>query len=266
MFFPRKISRAEIILTSFIAVYFFAVTVLSQDKYPQTKNIIAIVPLLMTFAGRAMSSISNVGYLPRVIKHVLFSLIFVYSLAYSIKGDMFFVNGDTRYQSTRWIYENIPVGSKVELFDQLNYVASDEIMKDYEIIYLGRNSRQFKGKHFFKWNTVEGREEYLKQINKYDSISDYIIVDLIDLEDFLSSDNESHIPGLNEYLRSLFTNKKNYRLVKVFEPSNRKVKRGNGLVYFENVWWDPVPSYRVTANTIYIFKRIQNDTEITDRS
>lgn len=247
--------KSGTIMFSFILTYFFVMTVLNEDKYPQTKYIIAIVPLLAVFAGRAMDMLNRNKIIPRFAKLLVFSLVLLYSFAYSYKGDLHFKSGDTRYASTKWVYENIPLNSKIEVFDQLSYVLSTKVMNDYEIIYLGRSSKEFTSKHFFKWNKVESREEYLKHINKYDSSSDYIIIDLNDLES-LKSAGESHILGLNKYLRGLFANRKNYKLVKIVEPINKKIKHKNGFVHFTNLWWDPIPVYRATANTIYIFQRI----------
>ncbi|MDP1853067.1 MAG: glycosyltransferase family 39 protein [Candidatus Omnitrophota bacterium] len=256
IFSPADISRPQITVCSFILSYYFIMTVLNQDKYPQDKYIIAIIPLLAIFAGKFASDLIKARAFPRAAKFLFFSLIITYSIFYSIKADRYFLSGDTRYASTKWVYQNVPSGAKLEVFDQLDYVLSSSLIKEYEIIYLGRSSKKFYGKNFFKWNKVAGREDYMKMISENDSSSDYIIIDLNDVKGFLASDSVSHIAWLNEYVRALFRNQKNYRLVKKFEPQNKKIENNYGLVYFKNMLWDPIPCYRTTANTIYIFKKI----------
>lgn len=263
LFSWKKISKKEFIIFSFVFIYYFMMTVLFEDKYPQTKHIIAIVPLLAIFAGRTMADIFMNKRISKISKYVFFALVFLYSFVYAFESDLYFKKGDVRYESTQWIIKNIPKGAKIEVFDQLNYVASTDIMGDYEIIYLGRSSVSFQGKHFFKWNTVENRKGYLKYINMHDSLSDYIIIDTPsgDLDELrFPNSGDSHLPGLNEYMRTLVQGKKNFRVVKIIRPKNRKIKstKIKGLVYQENLWWNPIPSYRDTANTICIFKRIND--------
>lgn len=258
LLFWNKISRKEIIVFSFVCLYYLIIAVFLEDRYPHTKHIIAIVALLATFCGKIMADIFIAKRISKFSKYLFFSLVFLYSFAYALKADIYFINGDTRYKSTQWIIENVPKGSRVEVFDQLNYVASTDIMYDYEIIYLGRSSKDFHGERFFKWDTVKNREEHLKRINRYDSTADYIILDLDDINALYSLNFMEHIPGIAEYLKSLFEGKKSFRIVKVFKPTNQMVKSKNikGLVYHRNLWWEPVPSYSETAITIYIFKRI----------
>jgi|GEM_PF-2192160 hypothetical protein len=255
----KRISQKEIIVFSFIFLYYFTITVLFEDKYPDTKHIIAIIPLLVIFAGKVMADTFQSEKIPVYFKHGIFLLIFFYSLAYSYKGDLVFKNGDTRYQSTRWIYSNVQKGLKIEVLDQLHYVASLGIMNDYNIIYLGRNSKHFNGKYFFKWDKAKEREEHFRYINKYDSKAEYIVIDLDDINKIYLKNYMPHIPGLSQYIRNLFENKKNFKLVRIIKPTNQKTKseKIKGLIYPENIFWDPIPSYRVTANTIYIFKRIK---------
>lgn len=252
----KKITVKEVVVFSFISAYFLIMGVFGEDKYPQTKHVIAIVPLALVFAAKFISDIVGSKRIPSIMGYLLFFIIFTYSLCYSFKADLVFKHGDTRYKSTQWIVNNIPKGVRIEVFDQLNEVASGEIIKDYEIIYLGRSSKYFKGNHFFRWIEVDGRAEYLQHINQNDSGSDYMLFSCNDVGSLLSVKGESHIPGLNRYLRDLFSDKKRFRIVKIFKPTNMKIKTSNGLFYFTNFLWDPIPCYRATANTIYIFKRV----------
>lgn len=253
----KKISPKEIVIFSFIAVYYFVVAVLGEDKYPQTKHVIAIVPLLLIFSARFTAGFFSSRRFPKSAAYTVSLAIFAYSLAYSFTADLVFREGDTRHASTNWINENIPKGKKIEVFFQLSYVASTRIMNDYEIIYLGRSSKNFNGRHFFRWDEVEDKESYMEYLNKHDSGSDYIIVNIKDVDSIMSTALEHYIPGLNRYLKALFMNEKHFRIAAVFKAKNQKIKsrRLRGLLYFQNFWWDPVPDYSVTANTIYIFKR-----------
>ncbi len=137
-------------------------------------------------------------------------------------------------------------------------MASPQIMNDYEIIYLGRNSKEFTGKRFFKWNTIENSKDYMEKLNLKDSTSDCILVDLNDKEE-LELKSKEVIPGRRAYLKALFDGKKQYSLVKVFETRNPKInsKRWHGLVYYQNLFWYPNPLYESTANTIYVFEKIK---------
>ncbi len=260
LFSWRKITKKEVIVFSFIISYYFVITMLHEDKFPQTKLIIAVVPLLTIFAGKLIYDMFLNKWLPKIGAYLLLSFVFLYSFAYSLKADSYFKEADTRYESTQWITKNISRDSRIEVFDQLNFVASTDIMNDYEIIYLGSSSSIFQGEHFFKWNKIENREEYLKHINRYDSPSDYIIIDLDDINRLYQVNFMSHLPGLAEYMRSLFEGKKNFRIAKIFTPKNPRIKSKaiKGLIYPKDLLWNPIPSYKDTAVTIYIFKRLDD--------
>jgi hypothetical protein len=252
----RKIRIREWPLLTFIFIYFFIVAILLEDKYPQTKYIIAVIPFLSIYAGRAMRYIFSLS-INIIFKYLIFFVVFFYSFAYSLCANRVFLKDDTRYKATEWIVQNIPANSKIELFQQIAYICSDSIMDDYEIIYLGRSSRIYKGKHFFKWDTVKDIDLYFKKLNKQDSSSDYIIFSTYDKERIFTTDYMSYISGLSQYLKDLFSGKKNFKLIKVIYPKNRKIKSKTikGFIHFQNLFWNPVPSYRATAHTIYIFKR-----------
>jgi len=46
--------------------------------------------------------------------------------------------------------------------------------------------------------------------------------------------------------------------IQTFKPTNEKRESNkiSGFIRFDNLWWNPIPSYKVTANTIYVFKRM----------
>lgn len=253
----KKITKPEVVVLTFIFAYFLIMGVFGEDKYPQTKHVIAIVPLAVVFAGKVISDMLTAGRISRLAGYLIFIAIFIYSFFYSFKADSVFKNGDTRHKSTQWIIHNIPKGAKIEVFDQLSDLASPQIINDYEIIYLGRSSKNFKGKHFFRWLEVLGRDEYLRYINQNDSGADYILVACNDIGRLLSAGGKSHLPGLNEYLRNLFLGRNNFRIAGVFKPSNVQIKENNGILHFKNLWWDPIPCYRDTSNTLYVFQRVR---------
>ena len=257
----RGISKKEVIIYSFIILNYFTVAVLFESNLPSQKFIIGIVPLLFLFAGRAMFEIFEEKKISIYFRQAIFFLIFIYSFAYTFKGDLVFAREDTRYESTNWVLKNVPKGSKIELFDQIHYVCSDEIMNYYEIIYLGRSTADFKGERFFKWNKVEGRDEYFQFINRHDSSSDYIIIDIDDINKIYSPNYMSHIPGLAKYLKDLFGHKKNFKLIKVFQSKNQPIasKKIKGVVYPSSLWWDPIPVSREVSPTIYVFKNMDSN-------
>lgn len=254
----KKITKGEIIIYIFALFYLLMMTVFSDDKYPQTKHIIIAVPLLVLFAGRGASRLLENKQVPATVKAGIFLALFLYSFCYAFKGDLVFAKEDTRYKSTEWILSNIPKDSKIETFDQINYICSDSVFDHYDFMYMGRSSKNFKGKFFFKWDKAENREGHLARINKYDSEADFIIVNVENVEEFYSSNvPDFHLPGLSQYLADLFRGKKNFKMVKTFASENRKImsKRIKGFYCPQSVLWDPVPSPDVVSPTIYIFKR-----------
>lgn len=255
--FSGGISKGEIVILSFVIPYWIIMTVLSKDIYPQAKIIILVVPLLTVFAGKAMSDIFDFKKLNYAFKLLIFLLIFSYSLAYTYSADLVFLKGDTRYASTKWIKENIPVGSKIEIFSQLHLVCEDKILNDYEIIFLGQSSKKFKGGTLPRWINIEGREKYIEQLNKNGSTADYIIVNLNYLEKLYSEDFLGYLPGLASYVKEVFKGKRNFVLVKTFAPKNRKIvfNKTANLISPENIFWEPIPDYESVSPTIYIFKK-----------
>ena len=249
----KKLSTSEGLVLIFIGSYFLIITTFLKDKYPETKNIIAIVPLLTIFGGRLLALASHKKFFAIFI----FPLFWGYLFLYSFQGLTIFKQGDTRHHSSQWIQSHIPKGSTIEVFDQLNYVAVTTIMKNYEIIYLGQSSKNHSGDLFFKWNAVPNRENYLKKINQSDSTSDFILIDLNNINDLYKETYMSHIPGFREYELSLFQGKKNYKLVNVFKQKNQKIEsiRWPHIIRFHNLWWNPIPCYSETSNIIYVFQK-----------
>jgi 4-amino-4-deoxy-L-arabinose transferase-like glycosyltransferase len=255
----RQIGKQESVVLLWITAYLFIITVLMEDKFPQTKHVIAAVPFLALYAGRSIAAISGYRRIHKAARILLLAVVFGYSFLYCYKADLWFKQGDPRYEATRWIRENIPAGTKIEVFDQPTYVFSEDIIYDYEIIYLGRSSKGFKGSKFFKWNTVDGAKDYLRGINLRDSTSDYIIVDepTNGIEYFLNTRSGGFFKDRDDYLKALFTGRKNFREMKVIRPANPMLesKRFKWFFRMQDLWWNPVPDYRATAPTIYIFKR-----------
>lgn len=253
----KGITKKEIVIFSFILAYWSVMAMLSRDVYPQTKHIIAIAPLLIIFAGKAMSDIFDFKRLTHIFKSLIFLGVFLFSLAYTYEADLVFLKGDTRYDSTKWILENIPSGSRIEIFSQLHLVCEDKILNDYEIMFLGQSSKNFEGGNLPRWINIEGREKYIELLNKNGSSGDYIIINLNYLEKLYSGDYLGYLPGLSEYVKGLFEGKHNFILVKKFVPKNRKIVFGGkgNLILPENILWDPIPDYEAVSPTIYVFKR-----------
>ncbi|PIQ89641.1 MAG: hypothetical protein COV72_02165 [Candidatus Omnitrophica bacterium CG11_big_fil_rev_8_21_14_0_20_42_13] len=253
----NKLKREEIVVFSFLTVYFFVMTVLLKDKYPQTKHIIAIVPLLSIFSGIALNYLYEKIKIPHYLKHLIVAVVFAYSFFYALEADKVFIRKDTRYASTEWIKKNIPKGAKIELFNQLAYIGSDEIFSEYNILYLGKDSLHDSGHNFFRWDQAPDKEKHLAYLNKNTSRAEYIIVSYDDYEEFTSPNYRAHIPGLSIFIKDLFSGKKGFRLVKTIQPKNKKIRLSKfpGIVINENLFWDPVPLYGSTAMTIQIFKK-----------
>lgn len=253
----ERLSKKEIIIYSFMFIYWLVIIPTSKDIYPQFKYIVAIVPFLMLLAGKAMSDIFSLKTLNFAFKILLFSSIFLYSFAYSYYADLVFLKGDTRYASTEWIRENVPLGSKIEIFSQLHLVCADSILDDYEVIYLGKSSKELKGDNLPRWINIEDREQYIEQLNKVDSSADYIIINLNYMDKLSLGEYLGYLPGIDDYVRGLFEGKRKFKLVKVFAPKNKRIvlKKTGNLIIPENILWHPVPDYEAVSPTIYIFKR-----------
>lgn len=256
----KKISKKEIVVYSFIIIYWSIITVFLKDIYPQTKHIIAIVPLLTLFAGKTMSDTFDSKKINSSLKWSIFLIIFLFSLAYTYKADLVFLKDDTRYASTKWIRENIPLGSKIEIFNQIHLLFADNIVNDYEIIYLGHSSKGRKAYSFPVWADIKDRDEYARYLNKNDSPSDYIIININYMTKLQAGNFVGYVPGVADYVTDLFKGKKNFVLVETFAPKNRKLvfKNLGMLILPQNFLWNPIPDYEAVSPTIYIFKRMKN--------
>ncbi|MBI2027138.1 MAG: hypothetical protein HYS98_04960, partial [Deltaproteobacteria bacterium] len=173
-----------------------------------------------------------------------------------------FKDGDPRYALTTWIRSNIPKNSKIEVFDQLGDVASESLFYDYEILYLGNNSKVDSSKNFFYWLKAPHRIPHLNHIRDHGSDADYIIFSHHNLSDFLKKKepplSQSYIPYVITYIQNLFANKTDFRLIQKFEYINKKKESQflKGFYHFENLWWYPAPSSRETTRSLYLFKKM----------
>lgn len=256
---PKNITKKEIVLFSFIIPYWLVVTVILKEVYPESKIIIGMVPMLTILAGKAMSDIFGFKRISYAFKTPLFLIVFLYSLAYTFYADLVFLKGDTRYASTKWIKENITPGSKIEIFSQLHLVCADSILDDYEILYLGKSSKDFVAGNLPRWIDIEDRAQYLERLNKNGSASDYIILNLDYMEKLDTNAYLGYLPGLADYVKGLFEGRDSFILVKVFAPKNKKVvlKKMGNLIVPEDILWNPIPDYEAVSPTIYIFKRVK---------
>lgn len=251
----KKLTKDEVVVFVFIFAYFFTIAILFEDKFPQTKHIISIVPLLTLLGGKFLFSASK----NRQIKYSLLIITLFYSFAYAFEGDLVFKRDDTRYISTKWIYSNIPKDFKIETFQQIHFICLDKVLDDYEIVYLGQSSWEFKGKNLFNlWVNIESKRNYLDYINRYDSNSDFIIFTLDYMEElYVPNVSVGHFGGIPQYIRDLFEGRKNFKLVKVFTSGNQRLasKKIKGFYYPESILWNPVPCHDVISPTIYVFEK-----------
>lgn len=253
----RNTTKGEVIIDTFVIAYLLIMTVLFTDKYPQTKHIIAIVPLLVLFGGRAISIFLENRKISVFLKYLIVAFVFLYSFVYIIKADMVFAKDDTRYASTEWIRKNVPKGSTIEVFNQIHFVFEECILDNYEIIYMGHSSKEYNQAKIPRWVDVSDRDEYVKHLNKDDSLADYIAININHMDKLYAGKFLSYIPGLDSYVKDLFEGKRNFKLVKVFRPKNKKVMHKNlgNIIIFEDIFWNPIPDYESVSPTIYIFKK-----------
>lgn len=231
-----------------------------HHQHPYTKYIVFIVPQLAVIGG--LGAYMLLRRVPVILRFIITALVFGYSVAYTISGNAQFIKKDVRYRSTTWIERNIPKGSTIEHVDQMDWLFSSKIIKDYRIIYLGRDSVTYVSKSFYKLNkngdlkdAARMIEEYCLNLNANMPKSEYFVIFLPETSELTSSTRS--VSQYDRLIRNFIDNKFPYDPVATFKISNwREVSSViKGLSYPHNILWEPIPDNAYMPSIIMIYKR-----------
>ncbi|MBI2371640.1 MAG: glycosyltransferase family 39 protein [Deltaproteobacteria bacterium] len=146
----RLRERQELWLLYLLAVPYFALASTYQLPDARSKFLMLVIPLLAVFGGLALARLAQSRALGKTATTAVLAVVFGYSFAYSAYADQVFTRLDTRYASTQWILANIPPGNSLEMLHDIAWLASARIIPRYQVLYLGRSSRDPAGGSLFK--------------------------------------------------------------------------------------------------------------------
>lgn len=239
----NKFNPGVFIIVFFVIFYFLFVSIF--QKYPRmapVKYLIAIIPFLSIFGGKAIYEFINAGILSRGSKILILGVVFYVSLIYVLSANRIFLKEDTRYYSTSWIQQNIPYGAKISIFDEVDRVFSSRLLSKYNVSFFGNTTSSAANRNIFRnLNNNALQDDYFRLLNEKGCVSDYIIISFCGfafLADYLRDTDFG--PEGDRFMHSLIRGKIGYNLVKKFESTG-------------NLLWDPKNEYM--SPTILIFKR-----------
>ncbi|MEW6008505.1 MAG: glycosyltransferase family 39 protein [Candidatus Omnitrophota bacterium] len=258
LFKLKKVSAEILILLVIIIPYFLIISSDRHMYHPCTRYIIAIIPFLSLFAGKALNSFLEYG-INRILKILVIAFIFIFSFFYTLSADLTFVKDDTRYKATKWVLKNLPENSSIEMLDQIDWlVAADKIVSAYNINFFGNSSKDNVTRIKFKvLRSSNFREDYFKKLNISGIRRDYIMLVFLNASDIPYGAIDTVLTEESKFKYNLVNGKLNYRLVKQFSHPNDKLKSSliRGLSLPRNIFWNPNPT-DYTSPTILIFKKI----------
>lgn len=225
-------------------VPYFLLNVIYFIEYPgaSTKLLIQAVPILSIFAACAIDNFLNSAGFVKILNRVVISVVFLLTFIYTFRADMLFAYKDTRYESSKWILNNIPITATIEHVQEVDLLFSAKLSLIYNVKFYGRNSKSFSGNSFYKIDDQAIATEYLVQLDREGSSADYFIVAFG--KDFKKDISDMPKGSENQFCYRLFLGKDaNFKLVKRFH-------------YPESLFFNPRPSY--TAPDIYIFRRVRS--------
>jgi|GEM_PF-5439169 4-amino-4-deoxy-L-arabinose transferase-like glycosyltransferase len=245
-------------LLLYVASYLAVVSFYTHFPYAYTKYIIAIVPCMAVFGGLGIEYIFTAR--TRIFKSVAAACVLAALLwagAQAIDADRLFISGDTRYEAGKWIEENIPEGSTLELLNLPDWIAPIDILTRYEILFLGTSSRRYLDGTQFKLALDEQKmRAYFKETLENGFQGDYVLFVTENPQD-LHVRSVSDSPA-DRALGRLAHGSYPYAQEAVFAHPNYKVhmRAFGALSYPKNLLKSP--NFCVyTSPTIFIYKRKQ---------
>lgn len=230
--FAWLVHRARIDVASrivlWMTVVYLGVVVGYYTSWPgaHTKLMIHLVPMLAIAIGGALQT-------PRLgpaARNLLLAVTVAWSVFYTYRADVVFAARDTRYAATKWVEENVPRGSSIEMIQEVDLLFASRVLRDYEIIYLDRSSNTYKGS-LFKSEPADVRAA-LSRLEQEGSSAQYFA--LVQGRDF------TRPPAPGTFLARLINGQDTgFRLVQSFTH--------------DETLWNPRPAY--ASPDILIFKR-----------
>ncbi|MDP3732094.1 MAG: glycosyltransferase family 39 protein [Candidatus Omnitrophota bacterium] len=196
----RNKNQGKSIILSLIIPYFLIMSSSQILKYPNAKYIILIIPFLSIFGGLFVNRLIESQKIARGLKYLFLSAGLTLSFIYAASTEMIFIKEDIRYLTTRWIEENIPHDSSIEIFSELDWYFSSRLLKEYNVVFFGTDSKNAANTSQFKvWNDDEKVKEYFRELNIKGPKSDFLILSSVDfIEDIFKN--------LREEERTIFLN------------------------------------------------------------
>lgn len=196
----RNKNRGKTIILSLIVPYFLIMSSSQILKYPNAKYIVLIIPYLSIFGGLFVDKLIETSKIARGLKYLFLSAAFTFSFIYAVSTEMIFIKGDIRYLTTKWIEENIPHGSSIEIFSELDWYFSSRLLKEYNVVFFGAGSKSAGNTSQFKvWNDDEKVKEYFRELDIKGPKSDYLVIASVDFIDEI-------FKNIKEKERAIFLN------------------------------------------------------------
>jgi hypothetical protein len=253
-FSSKEIKPVELIMFTLISANLILSATFQLD-FAYSKFIVLIIPFLSVFGGKFLYALLQHGGAHHRIKVFAFAAIFIYSLLLTFKLDLIFAKEDLRYQVSEWIENNIKHGESIEHHQQYSWLYSPRIIKNCEVIYFGRSSREYP---YTLYALSAERDEYLRGLLEKGSRADYFLIftEYVDFLDKFSRDSGTFKDRIRyRMLRDKFFG---FRQRISFTAVNYKVRSKliKGLSYPKNLFWDPFYDGYYPAQII-VYKRIK---------
>ncbi|MFQ6111197.1 MAG: ArnT family glycosyltransferase [Nitrospinota bacterium] len=240
--------KGPFIVFAFFAIPYFIIFSSIGGIHPENKFLVPLFPLLALFGGLGIFSFLTWERLGKKLRVGIFSMGLAYTLALVISAEAVFFN-DTREQATRWVEANVPRGASIEVPRQIGKFLSARILDNYNIVFLGKESRHHPfGTNFKALRDASEVRKYLLKIYHEGPRADYFVSHVPAVYGRVKT--ESFCKSIGGGIRQAITCKLlagefGYRLAARFEL--RHISRWNIL-------WNISPS-DYTSPTIFIFRR-----------
>ena len=230
-------------IMAFVLVPYALMSVVYFGRFPgaYTKFLIHSVPILSLWAGFFIDDFLGWSIRGRKIRIACTILIFLVGALYAIKGSAVFAEYDTRYYSGKWIDDNMPRGSSIEHFQEVDVLFPARVLNTHNVIFYGKHSKDYAGKKFYDLIDSDTKTTYMERINKYGPDSDYIVV--ASGKDFLLPASLESEDRRNSIIYRLIENREDgYELTTTIEMK-------------DSIFTHPKPGY--TSPKIWIFKNTE---------
>lgn len=247
------------IMGSFLLVYWTLISVSEFGVFKaHTKASVLLAPWIALLAGIGLERFISSPHW-KLPKRVAVVLTLCFSFWYCLCADWVFINGDTRYRVTQWIKGNIPKGSAIAFFSQINEGASEELYRDYHILYGDLDSSDLEGISPFKDLRKRPLDYFSSMLEKGPS-AEYV---LLSFDSFLKLENAkkpTHPPAASrqEVVRRFLKGDYPYQLIKEFIPGNYKEagsKEPAGVSLPHSFWKNPISNMGYISPIVFIYQR-----------